>query len=117
MVKQAGIPGTVKMFLAILSGRLTRYDQKLQAKQPNIHRLALWFKALHQAEAAVKSQENESSPEALNALKKALSKEFIVDSMPPVKAVLKMIDEFIQSGKAPKYASERLVTRYLASNR
>jgi len=120
MVRSANIPGTVKNFLTILVGRLTRYDKLLQqnalkkGRPDNIYRLSLWLGAKQEAEQLVHSYLNESTPEALNALKAALIKKFHVNDMPPVKAVIKMIDEFIASGKSPKYASaNRLVDRFL----
>lgn len=112
--KQAALDGTVGVFLAILTSRLTRYDKKLEQKgQGNIHRLALWFEALNKVDTRMSAMKNNSSPEALNLLKSTLNKEFNADGFSPVTAVLKMIDEFIKSGKAPKYASVgRLVDRY-----
>ncbi len=108
----SSVPPTVKGFLTILVGRLTQYDKKLDAKQPNIYRLGLLFAAKEKVEARVKRYLDDSTPQALDALKEALTKEFLVDHMPPVKAVMKMIDEYLATGKAPKYATQRLVARY-----
>lgn len=117
MVTSSVVP-TVRGFLTILVGRLTRYDKMLEMKgQANLYRLGLWFEAKEKVEALVRGQLDESTPEALEALKKALARQFLVNSMPPVRAVVKMIDEFLQSGKAPKYAAvDRVVDRYLGIN-
>lgn len=109
---------TVRGFLTILVGRLTRYDKMLETKgQGNLYRLGHWFEAKEKVEAMVRGQLDDSTPEALDALKKALSRQFLVNDMPPVKAVVKMIDDFLQSGRAPKYSSvDRVVDRFLGIN-
>lgn len=110
----SSVPPTVQGFLTILVGRLTQYDKKLETKgQSNLYRLGLWFAAKEKVESRLKSQLDESTPKALGDLKAALGKEFLVNDMPPVKAVVKMVDEYLTSGKAPKYAAAwRLVARY-----
>ena len=61
----------------------------------------------------VKRYLDDSTPSALNALKVALTQEFLVNDMPPVKAVMKMIDEYLANGKAPKYSSvDRVIDRF-----
>lgn len=114
----AGLAGTVEVFCMILTGRLTRYDKQLADRgDDNMHRLSLWFGALREAKEMVQGQMSLDTPEALNALKKALDRKFIVNSMPPVKAVIKMIDQFLASGKAPKYATaDRVIDRFLGIN-
>ena len=110
----SSVPPTVKGFLTILVGRLTQYDKKLQARQPNIYRLGLLFAAKEKVEARVNRYLDDSTPGALNALKVALTQEFLVNDMPPVKAVMKMIDEYLANGKAPKYSSvDRVISRFL----
>jgi len=118
VTKEAGLSGTVEVFCMILTGRLTRYDKQLANRgDDNMFRLSHWFGALREAKEMVQGQLTSDTPEALNALKKALDRKFIVNSMPPVKAVIKMIDAFIEKGTAPKYSSvDRVVDRFLGIN-
>lgn len=109
VTKTAANSATVRTFLAILGSRITQYDKKLETKQPNIYRLGLLLEAKHKAEDLVRKHLDDSTPEALEALKGALNKKFQPD-FPPVKAVVKMVDEFLQSGKMPKLAS--IVARF-----
>lgn len=96
---------TVRAFLFVLTGQLTRYDERLQAKQPNNYRLGLWFEAAQRVQKKLARYLDSAEPVALNALKKALCESFHCDDMPPVKAVLKQIDLYLASGKLPKYAA------------
>ncbi len=115
----AALSATVEVFFAILSSRLTRYDKQLENRgKKNIYRLGLWFEAMHKAEDVVKSQLKSDTPEALEALKKALSRHFIANDMPPVKAVIKQIDAFLEHKTLPKLASsaDRVVDRFLGIN-
>jgi len=111
----ASLPGTVKNFGIIAGGLITRYDKALEKRgQSNIYRLGLLLEALHKAEDKVRQYANDDSPEALNAFKAALSKSFIVSDMPPIKAVIKQIDAFLQTGKPPKYVmASRVADRFL----
>lgn len=109
MVRTAANSATVRTFLAILGSRITQYDKKLEAKQPNLYRLGLLLEAKHKAEDLVRKHLDDSTPEALEALKAALKKKFQPD-FPPVKAVVKMVDEFLQNGKMPRLAS--IVARF-----
>lgn len=105
MVRTSALAATVKVFLTILSSRIVKHDKQLEAKgQTNIYRLGLFLEALHKAEDAVRSHMEDSTPEALEALKKALKKHFTPD-FPPAKAVVKMVDEFLANGKLPKLAA------------
>lgn len=105
MVKSAALAATVKVFLTILSSRLVKHDKQLEAKgQANIYRLGLFLEALHKTEDAVRAHVEDSTPEALEALKKALKKNFTSD-FPPAKSVIKMVDDFLANGKLPKLAA------------
>lgn len=97
---------TVRAFLTILAGSLTRYDEKLQKKEPNIYRLGHLLKAKQEVEEKVKKYLDDDSPEAMQALKAALQEHFYVDSMPPTRNLMKQIDAWLQEKKLPKYAAE-----------
>ncbi len=97
---------TVETFLTILRGRLTRHDEKEQAKRPNNYRLSLLFAAADRVEKSTLKYAKRNDVEALEALKEALNMSFNVSGLPPVRAVVKMIDEFLVSGKMPKYGHQ-----------
>lgn len=101
----APLPGTVAMFLEVASSKLTQYDKKMQAKQPNIYRLGHYMKALTTVRQAVSSILEDNSPAALAKLKKAFLVSFTgtgdVPDMPPIRAVFKQIDEFLATGRPP----------------
>jgi hypothetical protein len=98
--------GTVSTFLMVLRSKLTQYDKRLgdnEAKRggmPNIYRIGHYLKAAQDVEDAVKGLENKDDAESLGALKKALAKSFGTN-MSPVKATIKQIDAFLDSGKKP----------------
>jgi len=106
-LKVASLPdGTVGTFLLVLSSKLTQYDQRATKKDGNIYRLSLLFAALQKAGKRVAKLKDEDSPEALQALKDALLREFTKDlrgrpDLPPVANVFKQIDAFLSSGKLP----------------
>jgi hypothetical protein len=89
---------TVGSYLIALSSKLTQFDQRLSKGEmkrggmANIYRLGHYMGALHKVEDAMKGMEKESSPEALDKLKKALAKAF-EDDFPPLKAILKQIEK------------------------
>jgi hypothetical protein len=100
MDRTAALPSaTVKMFLMVLSSKLTRYDQKLQIREPNPYRLALLFEALQKVEKATKAIEDNNDPKSLGILKSYIRREF--NEVPPVTNTIKQIDAFLTSGKLP----------------
>jgi hypothetical protein len=94
---------TVKWFLDVLSGALTQYDEKLQAKQPNIYRLGHYFGALEHTRAACSSVESRSDRDAMDVLKQALHQFYEPNQLPPVRRLIGQIDAWVSSGKVPKY--------------
>lgn len=98
--------GTVATFLMVLRSKLTQYDKRLgdseskRGGMANIYRLGHYLKAAEDVEAAVKGMENKDDVEALGVLKKAIVQSFGAN-MSPVKATLKQIDAFLDSGKKP----------------
>jgi len=96
---------TVEAFLAVASSKLTQYDAKLQAKQPNMYRLGHYLEALNKVRADVRSFLKRDDPEALDALRKALLTRFTSSggkaSLPPINAVLRQISDYLDSGKMP----------------
>jgi len=106
--KTAMASATVESFLTILEGRLTQYDQKLERKQPNAYRLSHFLEAVQETRKMVGRYLQDDSPEAMAALQDALGQNFIMVGrrfdLPPVNAVVKMMDAWSGSGKMPKYA-------------
>ena len=110
LVKQAAKAGTVSVFLTILQSKLIRYDQKLNIKQPNSYRLGHFMGGLNKVQAAMAGMDQRDDEEALRKLQKSMGKGFTVDfngvpDLPPVRAVWKQINVFLESGKFPKLAS------------
>lgn len=66
---------------------LTAYDQKLSKRQPNIHRLSHYFRAVDNA--FDKLPDNAS----IEDLKRSLNREFIVSDMPPVKKFINELEK------------------------
>jgi DNA repair exonuclease SbcCD ATPase subunit len=98
----------VKVWLVLLSGKLTQYDQRVSKRESkrgrvNIYRLGHLLKAKQQVEKATKRIENNDDPASLKKLKKALDKYFIPGALSPVEFVKKGIDQYIATGKLPKY--------------
>ena len=104
--------GTVGTFLVILSSHLTQYDQKLMAGETkrgglgNIYRLGHYLDRLGKISDAVKAEEDSAAPEALAKLKAAILKQFFPD-LPPVKKLIKQIDDFLTKGKLPSVTIQR----------
>ncbi len=94
--------GTVRVFLTILTHKLTMYDKRLSTRQPNTFRLGHFLDAASKVEKDMKRHLDSDDPKHLEKLKAAIGKRFIVRDMPPAKAVIKQIDAFIDKGKLPK---------------
>ena len=109
-LRRAMTVATVRAFLLSLRGRLTQYDARLQAKQPNNYRLALFFKAVEKVEREVARYLDDDSPEAMAALKRSLAKNFTPEgmgprfSLSPVNAIVRAIDAWVKDGIYPKYS-------------
>lgn len=109
---------TVEDFLQVLLSRLTRYDQRVSRRErtPNIYRLGHWLQAAENVREKVRSFLDRDDPEAMAALRQALKTEFHAGDMPPVKQVLKQMDNWEQKGKNPKMAADmvsRVANRFM----
>ena len=102
---EAAASGTVGAFVWVLKSLLTQYDKRLEARQPNIYRLGHLLEAAGKVEDDVAAYKDRDDPEALEALKKSVSRRFIVRDMPPAAALIKKIDQFLASGKPPRLAA------------
>ncbi|NBR00428.1 MAG: hypothetical protein EBT79_10715 [Actinobacteria bacterium] len=105
--------GSVGSFLTVFSGLLTQQDMRESAREQkrpggrvNIYRLGHYLKALDAVRASVKGLESSADPKDLEALKAAASKAFLPD-FPPLKALIRAVDNTIATGKPPKYPTSR----------
>jgi hypothetical protein len=109
----AGVPATVKGFLLILQGLLIQWDQQQEAaarkknRQHNIYGLGHLLKALEDIEGDMGASKDSSDPADLEKLKAAINRR--LHAAPYVTKVFKAIDEFVRTGKAPKYPVQRKV--------
>lgn len=97
--KSALTAGTVRAFITVASSKLTQFDQKLQARQPNPYRLGHYFAALDKVRGDVQGVLDESGPEALGQLRDSFDHRFT--DLPPINATIKQIDQFLATGKLP----------------
>ena len=102
---------TVATFLVVLLGHLTQEDRRLSKSEskrgrPNIYRLGHYLAAKQRVEEHVQGLLNSSDPVDIEALRRAIYKEFLPD-FPPAKKTVKAIDEYLASGKRPKYPVEK----------
>lgn len=108
-----GIPPLVRNFVAVMISKLTRYDQRLAAKEryPNIYRIGHYLGAAHKVEADLgdhgfKGDEIVTAENA-SLLKKIFRSRFTThpitgeSDFPPIKAVIKQIDDYVTKGKNP----------------
>jgi hypothetical protein len=91
---------TVSAFLAVASSKLTQYDQRLEAKQPNIYRMSHYLGALDKVRQDVKDVLNDDSPDALGRFRASLMRQF--HTLPPITATIKQIDDYLTTGKLPR---------------
>lgn len=101
---------TVRAFLATLTGRFTRYDEKQQQKgRSNPYALAHYMGAVSKVEGKLKKYLDRDDPQAMEALKAALMQGFTNSGgrfdLPPVNQVSRMMDAWLAAGKLPKYGS------------
>lgn len=101
---------TVRHFLNILSGTLTRLDEKETKKElkrklsPNIYRLSLLLEAKQRVEKEMRQYLDDNSEEAMEALKNSMQNHFYVDSYPDLRNFMKQVDAWVIDKKIPKYA-------------
>lgn len=105
--------GTVAVFLQVASHELTKYDKRLQKRQPNMYRLGHYLGALGEVRSDMRGFETRDDEEALKKLKKAFGRRF--SSLPPIDRTVKMIDQFLKSGKYPRIASDETNPDFLFS--
>jgi hypothetical protein len=97
---------TVEMFLHVLTSKLTQQDKKetdqelKRTGRSNIYRLGLLFQAQEKVEKDVSEYLKRDDPEAMEALKTSLQKNFN-SNFPPLKNMLKQIDAWTTRGKKP----------------
>jgi len=101
--KENPVDPTVSGFLEILAGHLTQYDERESRHYPNIYRLGHLLAAQQRVKDKLSSQLESSDPQDLRALRAQIDREFIVSDMPPARKTIKAIDEYLATGKAPKY--------------
>jgi hypothetical protein len=98
--KTALTKGTVRAFIEVASSKLTQYDQRLEAKQPNMYRLGHYLKALTNVREDVQDVMDDASPEALGRLRASFARRF--NNLPPIVATIKQIDQYLATGKLPR---------------
>jgi len=106
-VVEATLPSaTVEMFLLALGSKLTQQDAKemkqeqARGRPGNIYRLGLLFEAKEKVGNAVSQYLKRDDPEAMEALKAALQRNFN-SNFPPLKNILKQIDNWLTKKKKP----------------
>jgi len=89
-----------------LASKITQYDRKEYEKESrrggggNIYRLGLLLEAKEKVEHEVAAHLKDDSPEAMDALKKAIGKNFEAN-FPPAKNILGQIDKWLTKKKKP----------------
>lgn len=106
-VLNATLPSaTVEMFLHVLVSKLTQQDVKDTKREMahggrgNIYRLGLLLEAKEKVEREVSHFLNRDDPEAMEALKTALQRNFN-SNFPPLNNVLRQIDLWLTKKKKP----------------
>ncbi len=98
--------GTVKMFLHVLTSKLTQYDAKetkreqTRGGQGNLYRLGHLLEAANKVEEDVKDYLDKDDEEAMEALRASLKKRF-TPNFPPINTVLRQIDNWLTKKKKP----------------
>jgi hypothetical protein len=110
--RYAGLQPTVGGFSAILTGYITQWDMQEQARASkkgrpfNLNALPLLLGAVHKAEAALgAAAKNDSDPETLERFKAAITRQ--LHDAPYVRKTIQQIDEYLKSGKAPRYPVQK----------
>lgn len=102
-----GTPGTVELFLVVLTSKLVQYDQRETAKElkrgysTNIYRLGHLMAAANKVGEDVADVKDRSDKAALDQLKASMNRHFI-KGFPPVKQVDRQIDAWLEKGRAPR---------------
>lgn len=98
---------TVAVFAGpVLSSALTQYDQRQsKTKYYNPYALGQYFAAANQLKDELKAKKmlDLDTPEAFESLKGLLGYYFS-DTFSPIRKVIKQIDQYLQTGKAPNIA-------------
>lgn len=98
---------TVDGFLLILTGALTQYDSKQQRKgQGSPYALGHYMGAVQKIKADMAGRLFSSDPADLRKLKTSMNFHLISD-FSPVKSTTKKIDDYLATGKLPKYPIDR----------
>lgn len=105
-IKLAALEPTVEGFVSILRGLLIQYDTKQsRTRFYNPYALGQYMGAVDRVRQMVSSVLRSAAPEDLEKLRKAVDRNF--NDFPPKKAFFKALDNYISTGKAPKYPVAR----------
>lgn len=97
---------TVDTFLMVLTSKLTQHDMQQMARETkrggrgNIYRLGLLFEAQDKVRAECADILNRSDAEAMEQLKKALTRNF-TPHFPPLTNLVRQIDAWVTHGRHP----------------
>lgn len=110
--RYAGVQPTVAGFAAILTGYITQWDMQEQARASkkgrpfNHYALTHLLGAVHKAEDSLGAGAKSSSePETLERFKAAITRG--LHDAPYVRKTIQQIDEYLKSGKAPRYPVQK----------
>lgn len=114
--KAAMRDASVRSFVAVLSGLLTKYDRQESAREmkrgipTNIYRLGHLLGAAEKVEADMKPFMKRDDTEAMAALRVSLGKHF-AEGFRPIRAMLRAIDAWEQKGQFPKYGASEVTAQ------
>jgi hypothetical protein len=94
---------TLFVWDTILASKLTQYDQRLSKKDHNIYRLGHLLGAAQKVRNAVSRDLDKDDPESIEKFRAAMLSHFS-PTFPPVVALEKQIDAYLNTGKLPKLA-------------
>ncbi len=103
----AGMEPTVDNFLHILRGNLVQSDQAQMKRDQkrgnpgNPYALGLQMEALGKIRSEMTSIKDSKEPDDLEKLKVSIRRHF--NDVSPVRKTVKAIDDYLKSGRAPKY--------------
>lgn len=122
MDKQSSIIPNVEGFILWLTGALTQYDTRASKRRGySPYALGHYMGAVGDIKKEMRSKLKSDAPEDLEALKKSIDRHL---SLPPSDRAIKVIDQYLQTGKAPNYpgtraprkrVAERVFSRFAAS--
>lgn len=84
---------TVKTLLEMFFDKLSKFDTRLQIKQPSDYRWSHYKEAYEEMAKSLKIVEKDSTPEAYAKLYKAIQNSWD-DDFPPAKAMLKELKKY-----------------------